>query len=1205
MQLRRLDLVGFKSFVNRTVLEFHPGITAIVGPNGSGKSNVFDGIRWALGEANARMLRGARMEDVIFAGTATRKPHSTASVSLTLDNADGLLPMEFSEICVSRSVTRGGDGRYAINGADCRLRDVQMLFLGTGLGGRSYALIGQGEVDSVLRATPVERRQWLEEAAGLARHKRQRVEAERRLSHAASHLERLDDLVSELEAQQQVLAAQAEAAALHRAYVEEMQGLELALYADEARRLLLGSRRIAAQLQSDREEASAAESRVSSLSEEVGALEKGLDAASEAWERLQQALLAGAEELSARSADVQSARAQHEALTGRSQHLAAERERLAAELAAQEGESDSLSRQLLEVEPGLGLASEELVAAEAAAEAAGRHASALAGRLGQARVDSSEAFRALAQARSDMAALRARTEVLERSAASADERTEAVRASAAGLEAEAKAARSACELARAAVAASENALRSARSAADEARRELDRVTAEARSSEMEEHRTLARLASAEEATNQYLGFEEGTRSVLLAERSHPGRFPGLLGALAELVRVPEEYRPAVSAALGRRLHCLIVESRASIEGIVDHAKEEKAGGLTLLALGSCRARHHPAAAPPADIDARAADVVSAAPGVLPAVRALLDDVLIVSDTEAAWRLFGNGYGGRIVTREGTLLSPDGVLSIRPGSNGDLGLLSRRQVVEELRQAAAALHARRRAEEGTREASASSVVEYEEAARSAAEGREAASRALADLERKTAALEAEAHRAGREASEAVEAAGQWAAELGRLSSDMERLAVDVAQLDEESSRLASELLGVEEEARSAEASRDAAVSTATSRRVELIRVEGRIEALRARLRERAAAAGAVEARRLEVAGALDLLGVAIEQAGARVGEAEAAREARAAAQSSARGESDRLSEQRVRLRADLAEVRAALDGAAEGLRSAEAAVHRSELRAAQSEAELGAASQRLQEQYGITLEDAAARRLDFPRDLARARAAELRGALQELGPVNMRAIDEHAAVTARLDGLREQSGDLRQASEALRAAIVHINSALRVRFGQTFREVNDEFGRLFGQLFGGGEGLLELVEDEAGGEPGMEVTAQLPGKKRRPLVALSGGERVLVALALIFAMLRVHPSPFCIFDEVEAALDDANTRRFTTLLRDLAEKTQVLIVTHNKGTMAAADVLYGVTMQEPGVSSLVSVRLVPSPDDVMASAEGTRGRARETVSLPAD
>jgi chromosome segregation protein len=325
----------------------------------------------------------------------------------------------------------------------------------------------------------------------------------------------------------------------------------------------------------------------------------------------------------------------------------------------------------------------------------------------------------------------------------------------------------------------------------------------------------------------------------------------------------------------------------------------------------------------------------------------------------------------------------------------------------------------------------------------------------------------------------------------------------------------------------------------------------------------------------------------------------------AAQAQGKAAVERLAAERTALRADLTERLASHEAAAAAHRDAEAALHRTEVRHAQAEGELTTAAARLYETFGVSLEDAAARRLPASREETQRRLEEVRAALRALGPVNLRAIDEHAAVAARHAMLRDQTDDLRQAGDALRAAIVQINGALRVRFRQTFEEVDREFGRLFQRLFEGGEGHLELVEVEDGAEPGLEVLAQLPGKTRRALVALSGGERVLVALALIFAMLRVHPSPFCIFDEVEAALDDANTRRFTTLLRDLAEQTQVLIITHNKGTMAAADVLYGVTMQEPGVSSLVSVRLVSTAEQEARERAETDRAGRETVALPAE
>jgi chromosome segregation protein len=390
-----------------------------------------------------------------------------------------------------------------------------------------------------------------------------------------------------------------------------------------------------------------------------------------------------------------------------------------------------------------------------------------------------------------------------------------------------------------------------------------------------------------------------------------------------------------------------------------------------------------------------------------------------------------------------------------------------------------------------------------------------------------------------------------------------------------------------------------------------------EAARIRAADRSAALAELETREAALAAAARGLANDLEEVLRQRASALAAYDRLAALQAEGRQEVDRLAAERARLRDELARAQAEHAEALEAARTAEAALHRTELRAAQAEAELGAAAARLQEQYGIDLEAAATRRLQGSREDARRRAGELQAALVAMGPVNLRAIEEHAAVAARAAALRGLLDDLAAAREALRGAIAQINAQLRVRFHQTFEDVNREFGRLFQRLFDGGEGALELVEDELGGEPGLEVIAQLPGKRRRPLVALSGGERALVALTLIFAMLRVHPSPFCIFDEVEAALDDANTKRFTELLRDLAERTQVLIITHNKGTMAAADILYGVTMQEPGLSSIVSVRLVPpsgngdrpsdgAPGEATASrAADSASAARRVVALPAE
>ncbi len=1210
MQLRRLELVGFKTFVNRTELEFHPGITAIVGPNGSGKSNIMDSIRWALGETNARLLRGARMEDIIFAGTASRRPHSLAKVSLTLENGAGDLPLEFNEVTVSRTVTRGGEGEYAINGVDCRLRDIQMLFLGTGLGGRSYALIGQGEVDAVLRATPLERRQWLEEAAGLARQKRQRTEAERRLGHAQAHLDRAGDLLSELEAQQQALAAQAEAAAQYRAYSEELRDLELALYADEARRLLGTARRLASQLLAEREQAAGATARVDAAAAAVAEIEAQVASLTAQWEEGQQALLGGAEELAVRAAEVQQAERRLDALRTHHQHLmdetgrlleeqarvAADAEVLRLKAAVVDDQRDALRRELSDAAAGLSDAA-------AAAEEAEAH-------LALARPEAGGVARTLAQARSDLAALCATADVLGQSVAATEKRAGAVREAAARASRDLESSHQACAEARQTLEVAEGALASAVRTADECRRGLDASTERLRAAEMEEHGLHARLTSMEEAHAQFAGFEEGVRSVLLAARADPGRFPELAGAVADLLEVPGAYQPAVAAALGSRLHCLVVESRAAIQAIHWFIEAEGNGGATVLALDSVRARH-PSAPVPADRTyVRAADVVVSGAAMQPVMDALLGDVAIVADLDCAWGLFASGFPGRIVTQDGALLSPDGVLSLRGRRGRDPMPLGRNQALAALRAASAGAISRRESAQTQHSAASEQAAAAEVALLSSRADRGAAAAALTERTQRLVQLEADSARiAGDEAALVAEAESRLT-ELAGRRAEVDRLTADVRRLEEEAGHLETRLVELEQEARRLGGARDAAAQVVAARQVAMAQVDGNLEALRGRLRDRDAAIEELDARRDGLTRDAERILADLDVAAERRREAAAIHDAVLAGQAAGKARLERLAAERAELRGALAvreeEHRAAVAAA----RDHEAALHRGELRCAQADAEVAAAAQRLDEQYDITLEEAASRRLESSREEARRRLDSVRTALRELGSVNLRAIEEHAALTARLEALRGRTQDVRAAADALRHSIALINAALRVRFDQTFVEVDREFGRLFQQLFDGGHGSLELVEDELGGEPGLEVIAQLPGKKRRSLVALSGGERVLVALALIFAMLRVHPSPFCIFDEVEAALDDENTRRFTGLLRDLAQQTQVLIITHNKGTMAAADVLYGVTMQELGTSSLVSVRLVPSqnggepePPEELRVREPSR--QRETVGLPAE
>lgn len=1206
MQLRRLELVGFKTFVDRTELEFHPGITAIVGPNGSGKSNIFDGIRWALGETNARLLRGARMEDVIFSGSASRRATSTATIALTLDNSAGLLPMEFSEVMISRTVNRGGESEFGINGVDCRLRDIQMLFLGTGLGGRSYALIGQGEVDAVLRATPLERRHWLEEAAGLARHKRQRTEAERRLEHARAHLDRVTDIIDELTHQEQALAAQAEAAALHQSHSATLRDLELALYADEARRLLGATRRLAAQFDGEGETVRAAEQRVTETAADAAMAEAHASSTTAAWEQGQQSLLDRAELINQRASEVQALDAQAERARAEIGHLAADVERLETERAALAADIAQLEVEVSAVDAQRAAMRSHVETAEAESASAIAVAVDAAGRLLREQEASAVHARRVARHHSELSGLHARADMLAQAEATTVRRADAAGEAAGQLHQERAEAQRACEDARGAARLAEDTLAAATRALELRRAEVTAAADAVHAAELEEHKARARLASLEEAAMQFLGFEEGVREVLLAAQADASRFQGLRGAVADALHVDDRFRAAIAAALGRRLHCLIVEARAAVEPVVRFLTTEASGRATILSLDALRPRHHAEAIPQhLSIVAKATDVVGAEPSMRSVVEALLGDVVIVSDLGAAWQVFGAGFGGRVVTLDGVLLSPDGVLSTSGRAPTDASVLGRPQTIADLRLAVDGLASRRLDAAGRRSAAIEDGARAEDALVAARAYRESAGAQLADRLQHIARLEAEAARLTEsQAAHAIEARSVGAA-VERTRAEIDARQAELWHAEEAARQAEARIAAITGELRRLETARDAAAGAVTTHRLAVVQSQGTLDALAARIRDRHRAIAELDARRTERSRAVAEHDAAAAHVSERRDAAAVAYARIVAEQNATKSDVERLAADRVRLRDEWALRQNEHGAAQEGLRTAQGALHKTEVRMAQAEAELGGAAARLQEQYGIALEDAAERRLDGSREDSRRRAEDLRAALRDLGPVNLRAIDEHAVVALRLRMLRSHTTDVTGAGDALRQAITIINAQLRVRFKETFESVNHEFGRLFQRMFHGGEGNLELIEDDLGGEPGLEVIAQLPGKKRRPLVALSGGERSLVALTLIFSMLRVHPSPFCIFDEVEAALDDANTQRFTDLLKDLATRTQVLIITHNKGTMTAADVLYGVTMREPGLSAIVSVRLVPSSGNGNGRAATARDREPATAALPAE
>jgi len=1181
LYLKRLDLHGFKTFADRTELEFTPGITAIVGPNGSGKSNVFDAIRWALGEMSFRSLRSGRLDEFIFSGSEARRAMGQAEVSLTINNDSGALPIDYTEVTVTRRAARGGEGEYLLNDTVCRLRDIQMLFLGTGLGGRSYSLIGQGQVDSVLNAGPEERRQLLEEAAGLARYKRRRREAERRLAHATTNLLRVSDLLAELTSQLEQLRAQSEAAAAHQAHTREIRDLELALQVDEARRVIGGLKRIATQTDSVREQLSSTASAASQISAQLDRDRARAAEVAHLWEEAQRTLLQVVENLSARESTLQVLQERGRAATAQRTRLADDLQTFQARLARVEEALDGL-REQAETQSGqrdalleqMRVSEDASTATRAAEHAAEERVGTLRDELADLAAAQSRAQHELARLEAQLAAVHEQLRSLEAKEAGLAEMATDLRA---------KAGDSALALAdlQQRHEAATSRLAQLNAARTKVQERLEALRTQLQQTTAERQVVVSTLALLEDLQRQLAGYEGGVREILLARQQDPTRFPGVRTSIAEIIRVAPTYRPAVEAALGRRLFSLLVSSVEDVkEGLV-YLRGNGGGSASFAPVDLLR--ENPAPPPPRgeDIVGRASDLVELSNGAKAVMDVLLGDVTVVTTLDAAVTLRRGGHTGRLVTLAGEVLAPDGVVSVHGSSNGDGSVLGRTERIQALHAQLAAVDAR--------------MADLESRRQSASDERESVSRLVAEADADVIHLHTEL-------TEQQIAAGLVQADLdkiphqrqeldttrGRLTQERVELEAEAARLGEDEAVIGKTLaerervlLDAEAALRASQESASASSTQLTEVRVQLAGFGGTLETLQARVDEHVASAGDLSVRCDQLQGEITVLDGEMHLLTHSAEEAEKEKKTLEELQAATRQRLADLAGERDALQKRMTEAEGQWRQSQESLRTIEEQLHRLEVRQAQSDAELQAAQRRISEEFAVAWDDVRDIRLPSSRDEAQGRIEALRGLVAALGPVNLRALDEHQALASRVEALAGQANDLERAKVALTALMQQLDEVLQVKFAQTFAAVNEEFNRLFVRLFAGGRAQLLLVDGEPGSEPGIEIEAQLPGKKMRSLSALSGGERVLVALSLIFAMLRVHPSPFCIFDEVEAALDDVNTSKFTTLLRELAQQTQVLIVTHNKGTMEAADVLYGVTMESPGVSKIISMRLTPT------------------------
>jgi chromosome segregation protein len=1183
--LKSLTLRGFKSFASATTLRFEPGITCVVGPNGSGKSNVVDALSWVMGEQGAKSLRGGKMEDVIFAGTAGRPPLGRAEVSLTIDNTDGALPIDYTEVTISRTMFRSGGSEYAINGSNCRLLDIQELLSDSGIGREMHVIVGQGQLDAVLHASPEERRAFIEEAAGVLKHRKRKEKALRKLDAMQANLTRLGDLTAEIRRQLKPLGRQAEVArraavvqadlrdARARLLADELVTLTQALAAEVADETALRQRR-------DEVERELAEGRRRLFEVESAAQQAAprLARAQESWYRL-----SGLRERVRGTAT-----------------LAAERQRLLSEAAPERTparDPEELEAQACAVREQEAALEEEVDAAREVLEGA------VEVRHGAERAEGEEErrlqgmLRAAADRREGLARLAGQTAAKRSRLEAGEEETHRLRSAIAEAEQRSMAAQqefAALESQVAGVEAGEHDLDAEHEAAAAVLAELDARIEELRQAEREAEQERATWTARREALELGLRRKDGAGAVLAAG----ARLSGLLGSVAALLQVQPGHENAVAAALGAAADAVAVESAADADAALRLLKDDDAGRAALLVATGVRGhgmdRSGWPVLPPGARWAR--DLVQGPPALTSALDRLLDRTAVVSDLEAARRLVADAHDVTATTFAGDVVT-DGL--VQGGSASSPSLLEVQAAVDEAAEKVAdATHRGERAAFGLAAATARRGEAVERVERALDRLHESDARLAAVAEQlgqlgstaRAARAEADRLRSSLAAKEAALEGDRQA--LQELEERLFAVESDPQETEEPSTEERDRLAAAATAARQAEMEARLALRTAEERARALAgRAEALVKAAQGEREARARAAAREQRRRRQtvtaravLAGAEYILGL-LEVSMAR------------AEQSRAAADTERRERER-----ELAVVRDQVQALAEEQSKLTDSVHRDEVARAEQRMRIDALRQRSLEELGldpdILVEEYGPHQLVPPSQPAagepepkappqpkpfarpdqekRLKAAER--ALALLGTVNPLALEEFAALEERHKFLTEQLDDLRTSRRDLLDIVKEVDERVEQVFAEAFRDTEREFEKVFARLFPGGEGRLILTDPSDMLTTGLDVEARPPGKKVKRLSLLSGGERSLTAVALLVAIFKARPSPFYVMDEVEAALDDTNLGRLITIFEELRESSQLIVITHQKRTMEIADALYGATMRGDGVTTVVSQRL---------------------------
>jgi chromosome segregation protein len=1176
MRLKELEIQGFKSFPDKTKITIGEGITGVVGPNGSGKSNISDSIRWVLGETSSKQLRGSgKMEDVIFGGTQSRGAMGFASVALTIDNSDHGLDMDADEVTIGRRYYRSGESEYSINGQNVRLKDVYELLLDTGIGRDGYAIVGQGRIAEIVGAKSAERREIFEEASGIAKYRYRKNEAERRLEAAEGNLERLRDILGELEKRVGPLKRDSEKAQQFLELSERRKSLEVTLWVDAIRRAndtVRDQQRKFEAAQADYERLSRQldefDEKSAALREEAQQLVLQVEQANADIRAVTEANAGSESEIAVLKNESEHSRFRIDEATGELERAGQGRQSIETEAAGHKAAIEKLHGEVAALDARVAELRAELRALEEKAAASGQRRDVIDAAIARLQDTATAAKVRAASAQSAKEAAAQRLDEAKQQAVEQEN-------SAAAAEEEKRRAERRLKDAEEAVTRNDNIKAGLKLKLESRRRQQAEAADALQKADKERSNTSQRIHILEDLERNMDGYQQSVKAVMRAAAGR--RLRGIIGPVAGILTVEKGYETAIETALGFALQNIVVEDQGCARAAIGFLKDERAGRATFLPLDTVQgSRFTGRLTGTAEV---AADLVKCDPRYQHIIDNLLGRIIVVEDLSEASTVAKNlGYRNRIVTLDGQVINAGG--SFTGGSTArSVGVFSRKQELDELRTRLVKLEKKRADAEKELEARKAEVDNLTAQLSGAeAEGMNASSerlRASLELDRLTAAVaqheentrslaaEIEAQQAAvtqneTACAEAEAAQGKAEAELNTYNAELAELGESTGSLTAERERITNELsenqmqrLANEKDIGLHEAALEGLQSRTGEAEARARELNAAIEAAKAKIEANALKIAEIERTRGENKEKIAAAEVTIRTANA-------ARMEKEAAVARLGQENRALTDERERMSGEMARL--------------------AERRTA-AENELNDTNSKLWEEYQLTAGEAKELCVEFESltELRRS-VAEVRGKIRGLGNVNVGAIEEYKEVKERYDFLKAQVTDVEKAKSELTRMIAELCSEMEELFTTSFKQINTHFQQIFKELFGGGHARLYLSDESNVLESGIEIEVSPPGKVIKNLSALSGGEQALVAISIYFAILNVNPAPFCFLDEIEAALDDVNVARYAQYLRRMTDHTQFIVITHRRGTMEAADVLYGVTMQEDGVSKILRLDL---------------------------